>query len=100
MVVVWWVAGAAIFSTVEGAAESETVNRMATLRTDLVLGLATELRQVSQSLPSASVFYGSQKFIPLTSNCIFMSESPVVRTTTQDSLPSTQCSLIVRTTEN
>ncbi|XP_045601921.2 uncharacterized protein [Procambarus clarkii] len=46
VVVAWWVAGAAIFSTVEGAAESETVNRMATLRTDLVLGLATELRQV------------------------------------------------------
>lgn len=50
VVVVWWVAGAAIFSTVEGAAESEMVNRMSTLRTDLVLGLATELRQVSQSL--------------------------------------------------
>ncbi|KAG7158728.1 TWiK family of potassium channels protein 7-like 1 [Homarus americanus] len=46
VVVAWWVVGAAIFSTVEGAAESDTVNRMATLRTDLVLGLATELRQV------------------------------------------------------
>ncbi|KAK8746495.1 hypothetical protein OTU49_017046 [Cherax quadricarinatus] len=46
LVVAWWVAGAAIFSSVEGAAESETVNRMAALRTDLVLGLATELRQV------------------------------------------------------
>ncbi|XP_069976427.1 uncharacterized protein, partial [Penaeus vannamei] len=46
LVVAWWVAGAAIFSTVEGAAESKTVDRMASLRTDLVLGLATELRQV------------------------------------------------------
>lgn len=47
VVVAWWVAGAAIFSSVEGAAESETVDKMAALRTDLVLGLATELRQVS-----------------------------------------------------
>ncbi|KAK7079898.1 hypothetical protein SK128_018429 [Halocaridina rubra] len=46
VVLAWWVAGAAIFSAVEGSAESETVNNMATLRTDLVLGLATELRQV------------------------------------------------------
>ncbi|XP_037777413.1 uncharacterized protein LOC119574291 [Penaeus monodon] len=46
LVVAWWVAGAAIFSSVEGAAESKTVDRMAALRTDLVLGLATELRQV------------------------------------------------------
>lgn len=46
VVVAWWVAGAAVFSRVEGAAEHETVSKMAELRTDLVLGLATELRQV------------------------------------------------------
>ncbi|XP_066943401.1 uncharacterized protein [Macrobrachium rosenbergii] len=46
VVLAWWVAGAAIFSAVEGTAETETVNNMASLRTDLVLGLATELRQV------------------------------------------------------
>ncbi|XP_063843303.1 uncharacterized protein LOC135090465 [Scylla paramamosain] len=46
VVVAWWVAGAVVFSRVEGAAEHETVSKMAELRTDLVLGLATELRQV------------------------------------------------------
>lgn len=46
VVLAWWVAGAAVFSRVEGAAEHETVSKMAELRTDLVLGLATELRQV------------------------------------------------------
>lgn len=53
VVVAWWVAGAAVFSRVEGAAEHETVSKMAELRTDLVLGLATELRQVGSSPPAS-----------------------------------------------
>ena len=48
--IIWWLVGAIIFSTLEGPMEHHTIAKMSDIRADLVIELATELRQVSRTI--------------------------------------------------